>query len=233
VGPLKTFNSHPEEWFELAQALKINYTHQDFSPLASNADPSEILKMFVESGLQGPLFKEIRDVFLIAEIPLPDGSKKILICRNMTSVYHAEEDFIRQLKIFCQKSKLALGTVVKIWINFSPCSRCSKRLMDFQASIGQRVSFRLVFAYLFMIKRPSQADQSRVSDKTHMENVKGLHQLLLMQSENTLLPFNEQECQNLAQVLGINNFPYPPARKEGDTNFEQDVVDILNNSLTL
>ena len=105
----------------------------------------KIFKTFYDSGLHGKEFP--RTTFCIYE--LNNGEEKQVMIEKSCKVY-AEDKFITDMKTHLDKNK---DLPMKLYINYSPCSGCTKKLITFVTD--HRIDLTIYFAHLYVIKRKS------------------------------------------------------------------------------
>lgn len=116
-----------------------------------------IYDTFINSGLHQERFVRVKDVYAIAQFRGVDGIRRILRTNNTCSL-HAEETLISHLTRYLTDGNLPSQTI-SIYINFSPCSACSKRLLKFNSlakKYGIDFNMKLRFASLYKLQRPSR-----------------------------------------------------------------------------
>ena len=115
-------------------------------------------------------------------------------------------DAIRSVYGEQQSEEVTLS--VKVFLNNSPCGRCSSRILDFLKRIAVEldlaVSLEIVFSSIYKIWRPSCENCSHRkidpnTDSDHEYNVGGLRRL--MDGGVKLRPFLEEDWRQLASSL--------------------------------
>ena len=150
----------------------------------------KIVDTFFYSGLHIPRPPKITAVYAVAEITSQDGrgARGIIIGKNQLGRnFHAERDLINKLRPFFNTSQGIVN--IKIWINVSPCHRCSEKLLSFFQEKSMYISSRtIVFPSWYRIHEP--------------RNVVGLKQLEL--SGISLSTFSEADWAKLQQLLYVS-----------------------------
>ena len=190
-------------------------THHDDDPydiysIRKSEERFSIFHVFVYSGLMMQNPEVIRDVYAVARVTSRDGLGETVIAKNVLGRSHAEKNLIIKLRSFFTEPRTAMN--LKIWINFSPCSRCSGRLLDFFAKVSLYTNLReIVFPSLYRIQNSN--------------NVKGLRDLHF--SGIFLKAFDEQEWLQLRQVLHVTDFVIPVSRTAQDESITDKLSAIL------
>lgn len=186
-------------------------------------NPRERIKIvytFFYSGLHIPHPPKINDVYAVAEITSQDGrgARGIIIGKNQRGVIHAERDLINKLRSFFNTSQGIVN--IKIWINFSPCHRCSEKLLSFfQEKIMYINSRIIVFPFLYRIHE--------------RRNVVGLKQLEL--SGISLSTFSKADWAKLRQLLYVSpeDCIFPPVHTAARTGQDQGNASRLSDLMTI
>lgn len=146
----------------------LHVHHDDDLDICSVRKSSEqkrtIFDTFFYSGLHDISDPQnITDVYAVAEITTQDGcgsEPEIIIGQNQRPRIHAETDLIEKLRTFFVTSQTIVN--IKIWINFSPCHKCSQELLSFyqdkRLSIGSLI---IVFPFLYRITLPKSVEGLR------------------------------------------------------------------------
>ena len=179
------------------------HAHRDDDPFDicfvrnSRERKHNILYTFFYSGLRIRNPPDITDVYAVAELTTQDGrgaGPEIIIGKNQRGVIHAEKDLINKLRSFFDTSPRIVN--IKTWINFSPCRRCSEKLLSFFQEKSMYINSRtIVFPSLYRIHEPRNVvglkffELSGISLSTFSEAdwVK-LRQLLYVSREDSIFP---------------------------------------------
>ena len=203
-----------------------------------------IFETFIHSGLHpNPPF--VGDVYAVAQVTaLRDGSNdtvtKPIFAKNDTSSpaihIHAEKTLIFNLHAFLLRLQDAPGGgiatcfTVTIWINFSPCYRCSRRFLKFIDVMRKKevdMSMEIIFPHFYKIRRDycvqNQCQHNLPSETDHRKNVGGL--LRLTRGGVVLKTFNGEEWKMLGKALRID-YRVPANRTQEDDNIRQDFLNM-------
>lgn len=221
-------------------ARAVYYSHDPYDEIYYCYN---IIDIFIHSGLHAKWPnkpKYIIDVYAIAEIKLPGAANIIIMAKNDRGRYHAEENLINKLRRHLESTSPRGGrrpivdVTVKIWINFSPCYRCSRRILNFIEEMRRRniyMSVEIVFPCLYRIRRNYCEDNcyphqhNLPSQQDHDSNVKGL--LNLKHDGGVFLKvFNDEEWRKLQEVLRIN-YGVPENRRLEDETLELDFLRMI------
>ena len=217
-------NIVPEESGEAADFDIVTsgslHVHRDDDPfdicfVRNSRERKHIVYTFFYSGIRFQNSPNITDVYAVAELTTRDGRGarlEITIGKNQRGVIHAEKDLINKLRSFFDTSPRIVN--IKIWINFSPCHRCSEKLLSFfQEKIMYINSRIIVFPFLYRIHEP--------------RNVVGLQKLKL--SGISLSTFTEADWAKLRQLLYVSpeDSIFPPVDTAARTEQDQE------NAITL
>ena len=186
---LRTFAFEESEWQQLQTILGINYRMPDPFP---SRDSPKIMHAFIYSGLTLNPPVRVDDVFAIADV-YTNETKKIIITKNLSLMYHAEEHLFDQLrKYFIAEDNPVPLPNLKVLINLAPCDQCCDLIISFLEEMRQKGIFfntvQIVFPCLY--KFTEEADNAHVL---------GLKKL----KENGVLlkTFDENGWQHLGRVL--------------------------------
>ena len=221
---LRTFAFEESAWQQLQTILGINYRMPDPFP---SRDPPEIRDAFIYSGLFLDPPVRVDDVFAIAYV-YTNETKKIIITKNLSLMYHAEEHLFHQLrKYFTAEDNPVPLPNLKVLINLAPCDQCCDVIISFLEEMRQKGIFfntvQIVFACLY--KFTEEADNPHVL---------GLKQLKA--SGVLLKTFDRNEWQHLGRVLRMaddwtedQSLPWG-ARDERDETLKRLLQTILSAS---
>lgn len=116
---------------------------------------------------------------------------------------HAEDKVITQLKSLLDGKKLS----IKMYVNNSPCQKCSEKISKFLGTIKSEHRIELVFSRFYRVRRPSNEENPHYtgrlpSKKQHKDQVEGLK--TLSRHGVDLRTFNTEDWRDLAKTLGVN-----------------------------
>lgn len=201
-----------------------------------------IFDIYIHSGLhvRWPMKRRvINDVYAVVQLQLPGAQNPVLfVAKNDLHVRHAEEIMISILRSHLIKLMSTASPVVdaaiKIWINFSPCYKCSKKILQFIEEMRKRniyLSVEIMFPFLYKIRRAYCVDNcshNLPSPQDHDRNVKGL--LSLKHEGGVFLKtFDAEEWRTFGEVMRID-YRVPENRKLEDESLERDFLQIIRNS---
>ena len=168
------------------------------NPCKATSLTTVIFNTFFNSGLPGGTF--VGDVYAVAALTLESGKLLTIIVKNRVNKrlgihVHAEDNLLRALTKVLSPGDFI--SQIQIWINFSPCWKCSEKLRRF---FREKKTFaNLTFPHLYKIK-----------DK---RNVEGLIKLKI---ESGLSVFDEREWSRLASTLGLSHTSVSQTRQDQD-----------------
>ena len=221
---LRTFAFEENAWQSLQKILGIDYRMPDFF---SSEDPSEITQAFMHSGLTLDPPVRVADVFAIAEVDTGE-IKRTIITKNISLMFHAEEDSFNQLrKLFVAEGTAVYFPSLKLMINMAPCDRCCELIISFLGEMRQRRVFFDPVEIVF----PSFYKFTEEANNPHVLGLKDL------KANGVLLKtFDRNEWQHLGRVLRMaddwiedRSLPWG-ARDERDKTLKQLLQTILSAS---
>ena len=159
-----------------------------------------IYETFINSALPGG--QHVSNVYAVAALRLESGAQFTVIAKNEVNKRldihnHAEDNLLRALPMILTPGDCL--SYIKLWINFSPCWKCSKEIRQFLR--GKNASTDTSFPHLYRIKEK--------------RNVEGL---IKLQTESgvALSVFNEEEWRRFAAKLGFPHTLIPETRRAQD-----------------
>ena len=196
-----------------------------------------IFDIYIHSGLHvsgWPIKRRvINDVYAVVQLQLPGVKNPVLFVAENDHSHHAEENMISQLNKLMSTALPVVNTTIKIWINFSPCYKCSEKILEFIKEMRKRgiyLSIEIIFPFLYKIRRAYCVDNCShklPSPKDHGRNVKGL--LSLKHGGGVFLKtFDAEEWRKFGEVMGID-YRVPENRKLEDERLERDFLRIIRN----
>ena len=156
---------------------------------------------------------------------------------------HAEQKLIDELKKYLEpKSVLpterpVTAVPLKLFLNYSPCSECSSRLIGFiddcKKKMNLQISLEVVFSGIYEIARPScdRGECGKSHKKlSHVEaNITGLK--FLIEHGATLRTFDQGDWRELASILKVSKVSAKAAkaekRKKEDICMRKDLEELL------
>ena len=174
----------------------------------SNEQKRTIFDTFFYSGLHDILNpRNITVVYAVAEITTQDGcgsEPEIIIGKNQQHHFHAETDLINKLYSFFVTSQRIVN--IKIWINFSPCHRCSQKLSSFYQDKCLSIdSLVIVFPFLYRITLP--------------KSVEGLQ--TLKSNGISLSTFSSEDWKQLQLLLNASGLDYTTDDRDARTTQDE------------
>ena len=175
-----------------------------------------IYETFINSGL--PHGQHVSNVYAVAAVRLESGAQFTVIAKNEVNKrlnihIHAEDNLLRALAMILRQGDCI--SHIKLWINFSPCCKCSEKIRQFLR--GKNASTQINFPHLYKIKEK--------------RNVEGLIKLKT-ESGVGLSVFNEEEWRRFAAKLGFPHTLIPETRCAQDKRNHwhlQNLLDRGNN----
>ena len=197
------------------------------STLPSSA---KIVSIFHKSGLHGNRFQHIYIAFAVVEYKDSRGEVHIPNKRN-NGRSHAERRMILYLEEQLEKEMLCSQTI-KFYVNFSPCSKCSSRIISFLEAAKKRninIKLEIIVAHLYKIRRPSCLDGRHNKDHglpepaSHKRNLEGLRKLSSVSGVD-LHPFGKDDWQRFASLLLVH-FSYTDYWSSGREDEDKTLLD--------
>ena len=200
-----------------------------------------IFDTFIHSGLhvRWPIkWRVIKDVYAVVQLQLPGVKNPVLFeAKNRLHFRHAEEIMISILRSHFIKlmstASPVIDATIKIWINFSPCYKCSEKILQFIEEMKKGniyLSVEIIFPFLYKIRRAYCVDNcshNLPSQQDHNRNVEGL--LSLKHGGGVFLKtFVAEEWRKFGEVMGID-YRVPENRKLEDESLERDFLRIIRN----
>ena len=200
-------------------------------------------KIFVDSQLHDTDWPKEACVVVSKDV---FGTQNPFVVRNQVHRRHSEQKLIDELKKYLeQKSVLpterpVTAVPLKLFLNYSPCSACSRYLRGFiddcRSKFSLEISLEVVFSGIYKIARPSC--KRRECGKSHKklshveENITGLK--FLIEHGATLRTFEERDWRELASILTLSEERAKEAiskRHTEDSRMRQDLRELLELSL--
>ena len=193
---------------------------------------NDILETFWNSGLHGEDWPSVAYVIVTCKL---DNAKCSYASRNIPNGRHAEATMVTWLWERAEDGSLSSDQSVTMYMNYSPCHRCSRKLgsLAVEQLDDCRVGLEVVVAGLYRIARPSceSCDTHRMPDGyDHDRNVQGLRELeevgVVVRTFNSA---GKQDWNRLAtHALQVEGFRYKGSdRKEEDEKLEEDLQTVL------
>jgi len=172
----------------------------------------DIFDDFYNSGLHTRNSEEIkykwpRGTFCVLQI----NNNSAVVAKNTSRTYddNDNDNFEGQhAEIIMLENHLAMHKnqdgEVKIYINYSPCSDCANKLIEFVCDREWRMKTAIYFVQLYYAKRESCQQNNNTCCKVSegSQNEKGLRQL---SQYVTLRNFTNTQWQELEALLGVHN----------------------------
>ena len=208
----------------------------------TTAEKYNILTTFIDSGLHTKNRKHVNVVYAVAKLQFKKGMKPRSFTAKSKKKKDSEITLIQKIEEYFSKNKgmRERARSLTIWINFSPCSNCSKAILKFQREFPH-IFITIVFVDLYRISRKSCIEKGckhitklLESEKQkqivmHEDNVAGLKKLKLYGV--TLKTFDEQVWRELVQdVLRITKYRIPGVRKKEDEDVKKDFIHCICNN---
>lgn len=194
----------------------------------SNKEAWSILNKFASSGWHGQTWPS--KTFCVFELSLPFDRKKFHIYQNEHK-RHAEQFVIDDLRNWKEHAKKKLADEITIYINYSPCSTCSKEIKRFMDEV-KSPKLMFVFAQLYKINRRScdpDAEGVFRDDVKHgggnlacfapNSRERERNKVRLLEIQKNVRPFKKEDWKSLVSLL----FQYSNAdRAEEDYYLRKD-----------
>jgi len=170
--------------------------------------------MFEDSGLHSRNPRYVKNTHLaVFKITEKNGARLNfvpVVVQNTEGGKHAEENCLLELEIFLikmKKTRTYLDVSVEMFINFSPCYKCSPLIIAFICSLKEldiSVTFEIFFPHLYRIRKTiclSKNCSHLPSEEEHFRQARGLKDLFV--NGIHLKTFDEGIWQRLAGSLGF------------------------------
>jgi hypothetical protein len=153
---------------------------------------------------------EIKAVYSVISYQTDENKTVTLNVKN-NKRKHSEERAITQLRQLLVKKSLPSQTI-KWFINFSPCHKCSDKIVNFieeaEREYNITIEIDMKFCHLYKIRRPSCtekccAHQDGITNGDHGDNLDGLK--MLEENGVTLQTFTREDWRQLADQLDHHN----------------------------
>lgn len=190
----------------------------------------EVLRTFATKSVHGEAWP--KDVYAVSQY-VTDGNIFYFTARNLSSTFHAEDGVLNHLEYLLTSGKLQ-SQKIKLFLTYSPCHRCSQRILNFLDMARWHhntiLEVEVVFSAFYRVRRPScernpacRAASHFPSLDYHRVNVEGLRTLHRAQGI-VLRTFNPRDWVDLRVALGVHMFDFGGRQEEDDllrSDFQQ------------
>lgn len=201
-----------------------------------------VFQAFVKNNVHGQPWPQVSCAVTMYR-RYPCGHINTFMARRINKKIHAEEAIISYLESLLMKKTL-WPPKITLFLNASPCHRCSQQIINFldiaRQQHGVDLLIEVVFSTFYRVRRPSCEENPAChghlpSYLHHKSQVEGLTKLYLTEGI-VLRTFESEDWQDLGYCLHVPNYDFSNREKEDNLirkDFEQLFGPVFTSKLFL